>query len=105
MPLRSLLVLALAFYAALAAPAHASYPERPAGPIHDGANVIPAAEEAALDSRLREYNARTGNAVIVATVPSLDGEPVERYATKLFEMWGIGGAGRDTGVLLLVAPN
>jgi uncharacterized protein len=105
MHLRALILLALAFFAALAAPASAAYPEPPTGPIYDGANIISAANEAALDARLREYNARTGSAVIVATVPSLDGETVERYATELFETWGIGGAERDTGVLLLVAPN
>ena len=94
-------VLALAGTAAQAA----TYPPRPAGPIYDAANLIPEAEEAALDARLREVNQRTGNAVIVATVPSLEDEPIETYATKLYETWGIGGKERDTGVLLLVAPT
>jgi uncharacterized protein len=93
--------------ASLALPAAASgaMPAPPAGPIYDGADIIAPAEEAALDARLRAYNEATGRAVIVATVPSLDGESVERYATKLFETWGIGGAERDMGLLLLVAPN
>jgi len=30
---------------------------------------------------------------------------VEDYAWKLFEKWGIGAKDKDTGVLLLVAPN
>ncbi|MCB5424990.1 TPM domain-containing protein [Altererythrobacter sp. CC-YST694] len=91
--------------AGLSAPAQAALPPRPTGPVYDGANLIPDQQEAALDTRLREYNAKTGNAVIVATVPSLDGDAIEPYATKLYETWGIGGAERDTGVLLLVAPN
>ncbi|MBS1240324.1 MAG: hypothetical protein H6R45_1030 [Proteobacteria bacterium] len=98
-------LLAALLLAGLTGPANAALPPRPVGPIYDGADIIPAPDEAALDARLREYDKRTGNAVIVATVPSLDGEEIEPYAARLYETWGIGGAERDTGVLLLVAPN
>jgi uncharacterized protein len=90
----------------LAAPAAAvDFPPRPQGPIYDEADLLPAAEEAQLDQRLRDFDARTGNAVIVATVNSLQDEPIENYAADLYKTWGIGGAESDTGVLLLVAPN
>jgi uncharacterized protein len=93
-------------FAALAFPAMAAeFPPRPAGPIYDGADLLPPADEAALDARLREFNRRTGNAVIVATVTSLDGQNIENYSRQLYETWGIGGAERDAGVLLLVAPS
>ncbi|KPL66951.1 hypothetical protein SZ64_01900 [Erythrobacter sp. SG61-1L] len=98
-------LLAVFLLAGLATPAQAAMPPRPAGPVYDGANLIPDQQEAAMDVRLRDYNAKTGRAVIVATVPSLDGDTIESYAPKLFETWGIGGAERDMGVLLLVAPN
>jgi uncharacterized protein len=95
--------LLLAF---LTAPAAAQdLPPRPQGPIYDQADLLPAAEEASLDQRLREFNKQTGNAVIIATVNSLQGESASDFATKLYVAWGIGGAERDTGVLLLVAPN
>jgi uncharacterized protein len=98
--------LALLLALLLAAPAAAlDLPQRPQGPIYDEAELLPAAEEAQLDQRLREFNARTGNAVIVATVNSLQGDSIEDYAVKLYAQWGIGGAERDTGVLLLVAPS
>lgn len=97
----------LALLAALVgAPAAAQqFPARPAGPVYDGASIIPDADEQLLDARLRAYNQRTGRALVVATVPSLDGETVEQYAVRLFENWGIGGAESDQGLLLLVAPN
>jgi uncharacterized protein len=92
--------------ALISAPAAAvDYPPRPQGPIYDEADLLPADQEAQLDQRLRAFDAKTGNAVIVATVKSLQGETIEDYAPKLFANWGIGGAERDTGVLLLVAPN
>ncbi len=99
----------LALLAALAgAPAAAQpqFPARPDGPVYDGAAIIPDVDEALLDTRLREYNRRTGRALIVATVPELGSETIETYAETLFnDEWGIGGAGTDQGLLLLVAPT
>jgi uncharacterized protein len=98
-----LLSLLLAF---LATPAAAlSFPPHPQGPIYDEADLLPPDREAALDQRLRAFDQQTGDAVIVATVNSLQGDTIEDYAAKLYASWGIGGAERDTGVLLLVAPN
>ena len=94
-------VLALAGTAAQAA----TYPPRPAGPVYDGASVIPDAEEAALDAKLRAYNQATGRSVIVATVPSLDGEDVATYNTGLGQTWGVGGKVTDQGLILLIAPT
>ncbi len=92
----------------LAAPALAGaaleLPPKPSGPVSDLANVIDGAAEATLDAELRAYYSQTGNSVVVATVPTLQGEVASVYATKLFEAWGIGDAKMDTGVLLLVSP-
>ena len=97
----------LALLAALAgAPAAAQdYPARPDGPVYDGANIISPTDEALLDARLGGYNERTGRAIIVATVQSLDGEEIESYAQQLAETWDIGGAETENGLLFLVAPN
>ncbi|MFA9201371.1 MAG: YgcG family protein [Cypionkella sp.] len=85
--------------------AWAKVPARPEGPVADYADVIAPHDEAALDMRLREYNRTTGRAVIVATVPTLDGEEIEPYALRVAETWGIGGATSQNGLLLLVAPQ
>lgn len=92
---------------ALGTAAHAQdYPPRPDGPVYDGAGILSPATVAQLDSELRAYNAQTGRAIIVATVPSLGGASIESYATTLYtDKWGIGGAERDAGLLLLIAPN
>jgi uncharacterized protein len=92
--------------ALLGAPAAAQeFPARPAGPIYDGAGLIPDTDEAVLDQKLRAYDQRTGRALVVATVPDLGGDAVEDYAQRLYKAWGIGGAQSDAGVLLLVAKN
>lgn len=85
--------------------AHAKLPERPAGPVYDGASIIPDDVEAGIDAKLRALSKDTGKTLVVATVPSLDGLEVEEYAVELFETWGIGDAEKDEGALILVAPT
>ena len=102
--MRPFLLWLLALFALSASVAQAALPPRPPGPIADVAAIIPDAEEAALDGKLRAYNKATGRAVIVATVPSLDGQVVERYAQDLARAWEIGGEESEEGVLVLVAP-
>jgi uncharacterized protein len=36
-------------------------------------------------------------------VPTLGGDPIETWATGLFNAWGVGKAGKDNGVLLVIA--
>ena len=103
--MRRLLILLLTLLALAGSPALAAFPPRPDGPVLDSAQMIPDAQEAALDAKLRAYNQQTGRAVVVVTVPSLEGETIEMYAVRMFEQWGIGGAKSDQGLLLLVSKN
>ena len=105
MRLFHLIWLLLAGLALSGTAASAALPAPPDGPILDGADIIAPAEEAALNAKLRAYNEATGRAIIVATVPSLDGLPIENYAQQLAESWDIGGKETENGALLLVAPN
>ena len=106
---RLLLQLALAACAAcflaIGQVAAQDIPARPEGPILDAANIIEPAEQAALERELRDYNQTTGRAIIVATVPTIAGQPIENYAQTLVEAWDIGGAETEEGVLLLVAQQ
>jgi len=99
-PLLALLALVLAGQAVAQ-----ELPSRPQGPVYDGANVIDPAAEAQLDQRLRNYNRETGRAVIVATVPGLNGLDIVTYSQQLAESWDIGGAETEEAALLLVAPQ
>ncbi|MCB2193644.1 MAG: TPM domain-containing protein [Deltaproteobacteria bacterium] len=106
------LIIALAALLALATSALAAldYP-RPSGPggqpsaVGDFANMIPAQAKQAMEAIATELYQKTGAAVVVATVPSLDGESIEQAAVQLFEKWGIGKKGEDKGVLILLAPK
>lgn len=103
--MRPLLLWLLALISISASAAQAALPPRPLGPVADVAAIIPAGDEAQLDAKLRAYTKATGRAIIVATVPSLDGQVIDRYAQELARAWGIGGKESEEGVLLLVAPT
>lgn len=92
----------------LATPAAAEprLPAFAAGPVYDGADIIPPADERQLNARLREVNAQAGRTVIVVTVPSLGADTAEGYASALLDDdWGANAVGVDQRLLLLVAPN
>ena len=77
----------------------------PAGRVSDFASVLDDATERELDALLSTLEQETTAEVAVATVSSLDGMPVEEYANRLFNAWGVGQRGKDNGVLVLVAPS
>ncbi|RWP78571.1 MAG: hypothetical protein EOR10_12935, partial [Mesorhizobium sp.] len=75
------------------------------GRVVDNAGIIDAATEATLTRKLADFEAKSSDQVVVATINSLDGEEIEPYANRLFRAWKLGQAGEDNGVLLLVAQN
>jgi uncharacterized protein len=78
---------------------------KPAGRVTDLANVIDAATEAEITSRLQRLEDQTSHEVAVATVTSLDGLTMDDYKVRLFKEWGVGQEKADNGVLIVVAPN
>lgn len=75
------------------------------GRVVDAANILKPEERSALEAKLKAYEGKTSDQVVVATVPSLEGTSVEDYANRLFRHWQLGQKKNDNGVLLLVAPN
>ena len=98
----ALLAVALVLVATVAAAL--SFPPL-TGRIVDQAGILSPAAEAALEPKLADLEARSGIQLVVATVDSLEGQEIEPYANELFRTWKLGEAGRNNGVLLLVAPN
>jgi uncharacterized protein len=75
------------------------------GRVTDAANLLDAAQEAELSRRLEELERATGHQMVVVTVTTLGGEDVSTYTRQLGNAWGIGRAGENDGVILLVAPT
>ena len=75
------------------------------GRVVDNAGVIDAASETMLVQKLEAFEQKSSDQIVVATIATLEGEAIEPYANRLFRAWGLGQAGEDNGILLLVAPN
>ena len=105
---RGLLALCVAFALSLffARSALAAFVPPPnQGPVTDTAGVLDAASKESLAQKLGAIRAQTSYEVTVFVCGSLDGEPIDDVAYATFNTWKLGQAGKDNGVLLLVAPN
>lgn len=75
------------------------------GRVTDSAHIFSAAEKSVLSARLSHLEAETGHQLVIVTVPTLDGEDIAPFSTRLFNSMGIGRKGKNDGVMILVAPN
>ena len=102
-PLAMLLALLISLIGGAVASAQ-DFPEY-RGFVNDYAGIISDNGTSQLEAQLAQLEKDTSAEVAVVTIQSLQGEPLEDYANKLFEKWGIGKKGKDNGVLLLVSVD
>lgn len=93
-----LLIPVLAFAAQVAVPPLRS-------PVTDLTGTLTAGEAAALEQKLRAFEARKGSQVAVLMVPSTAPETIEQYSIRVAEQWRVGRGQVDDGVILLVAKD
>jgi uncharacterized protein len=79
-------------------------PRAHGGWVADVADVIDAPVEARLDATIDGFHGKSGVEIAVVTVGDVVGEP-HAWGTDLFNAWGIGKAGSDNGVLLLLVMD
>ncbi len=75
------------------------------GRVVDQAGILSAATEQTLTAALQAHEQATSQQVVVATVASLEERDIAEYGVALGRAWGIGQKDKNTGVILLVAPN
>jgi uncharacterized protein len=73
--------------------------------VHDFANLLSPADRQALEKLSFDVDQKTTAEIVVVTVDSLEGQPIEVYAHEILVNWGIGKRKTNNGVLLLVAPK
>ena len=76
---------------------------KPTGYVNDFAHVIDAGSAAQIEAYCGNVERATGAQFAIVTVDSLEDEPVEDVAVRLFKEWGIGKKGTDEGLLLILA--
>ena len=82
-------------------------PARPSPPrlVNDLTGTLSPTEQDALERKLVALDDSTGSQVAVVLVPTTDGRAPVDYATEILRQWGVGRAGTDDGVVLLVATE
>ena len=85
-------------WAALAVPALT-------GRINDNASMISAPARADIQEKLKQFEAAESTQIVILTVPSLQGDPIEDFSIRVAEAWKIGQKGSDNGVLLIVSRD
>lgn len=77
------------------------------GRVSDYADVLTETQRSDLDNRLKAIEGGHPDKPQVAVLlpDSLAGETVEQYANEVFRAWKLGQAGKDNGVLIVLAPT
>ena len=102
-----LIGLIIAIYMGIGAAAWAEpqVPPAPAGSLYvqDYAGVLTRDTQAKINKLGAKIASQTKSQVVVVTINSLNGEPIQDYALTLLREWKLGDKALNNGVLLLVA--
>ena len=75
------------------------------GRINDYAGMISAPVKEALNEKLKKFESAESTQIVILTIPSLKGNPIEDFSIKVAEAWKIGQKGKDNGILLIVSKD
>ena len=78
---------------------------KPRGYVNDFAGVLSETARDQIAAVCKEVDQKAHAQIAVVTVRSLDDVPVEDFANKLYELWGVGYKGENRGVLILLSVN
>jgi uncharacterized protein len=98
---------ALAVFVALVVPSCLLARDVPflSGRIVDEAGIIPADVRQRIEPKLAAFEQKTGAQVVVLTVASLQGDPIEDFSIRAAQTWKLGQAGKNNGVIFLIARD
>ncbi len=75
------------------------------GRVVDDARLLSPEQMQSITQKLQTLEQQTGRQLVVATVPDLQGYDIADYGYQLGRTWGIGEKDKNTGALLIIAPN
>jgi uncharacterized protein len=73
--------------------------------VTDLTGTLSTGERQALDNKLRDWEARTTNQLVVLIVPTTAPESIEDYSIRVADAWKIGQKGQDNGAIFLIAKD
>ncbi len=78
---------------------------QPPQAVNDFGNFLEPFQKDALEQKVRAYNDSTSSAIVIVTVPSLNGYDIAEVALKYLRDWGIGTKEKNNGILILVSKE
>jgi uncharacterized protein len=78
---------------------------KPTNYVSDFAGVLSPETQASLNALCRQVDLQAHAQIAVVTIKSLEGEPIENFATALEDKWKVGKKGTDRGLLLIFATS
>lgn len=75
------------------------------GYVNDYAHMISPETAARLTDELRAFEQSDSTQLVILTVPSLQGVPIEDFGIKVGEVWKIGQRNKDNGLILIVSKE
>lgn len=79
------------------------FPEKSNKLVSDFTQTLSSAQVESLERKLVAFDDSTSNQIAVVIVKSVGDYDINEYALELGRKWGIGGKGKNNGVILLVA--
>ncbi len=73
--------------------------------VYDYVNLLPASQSKALEQKLIRYSDSTSTQIVIAIIASTDGENINYLGANWLSEWGIGQAGIDNGILVVLARD
>jgi uncharacterized protein len=107
--MRRLCAAAILFFAGLAGIIDSAAAEVAVPPLKarvtDLTGTLTREQQASLEQKLAEFEARKGAQIGVLLLPTTKPEAIEQFAVRVQEVWRLGRKGIDDGVLLVVARD
>lgn len=73
--------------------------------VYDYAQVLDSQQRSALEQKLVRYADSTSTQIVFISISSTEGEDIQYLGANWLSKWGIGQAGKDNGILILLARD
>lgn len=73
--------------------------------VTDLTGTLTAAQQAALESKLAQFEQEKGSQIALLMVPTTQPETIEQYSIRVVDVWKLGRKKVDDGILILIAKD
>jgi uncharacterized protein len=75
------------------------------GYVNDYAGMISPPVKSQIESELGSFEQTDSTQIVILTIPSLEGDPIDDFGIRVADAWKIGRKGKDNGVIFIVSKQ